>query len=168
MDFRRLILALLAALLLSPALPAQRRQGPGRMTPLDRLERMTPEERRRVLDKLPPGRRMRIEEQLRRYENLPPEERARLRRRLGRFRSLPPEKQAAARRLFQDFRELPQDRRRAVRWAALELRRMDEPARRARLDSPGFRREFSAAEQGVIERLLHLAPRPAAPAGDDQ
>ena len=71
----------LASVLLAAQPPPRRPLWPPHdLTMLDRLERMSPEERQRALEKLPPERRQRIEERLRRYESLTPEERERIRR----------------------------------------------------------------------------------------
>src|SRR5206468_6516427 len=44
-------------------------------TPVDRFNRMTPEDRQRALEKLPPERRKKFEEQLKHYNSLTPAER---------------------------------------------------------------------------------------------
>src|SRR5207244_9505780 len=82
------------------------RPGPG-MLAIERWSRMTPEQRRRALDRLPPERRQKIEEQLERYQNLTPEQRDQLRFRFQTFNQLPPEKRDAARMLFRQFNQLP-------------------------------------------------------------
>jgi len=83
-----------------PAAPAPPKAGMPRAlagpTVLDRLEQMSPAERQRVLDRLPPERRSRLEERLAAYDRLPPDERERLRRQYERFNSLSPEQQRFA------------------------------------------------------------------------
>ncbi len=175
----------LAALIAAPPAGfAQRRPGPGRMgrgpgaerepgmprppgpggEMLDRLGKMSPDERRRALENLPPERRQRIEERLERFESLPPEQRERLRRQYQRFRQLPPERQEAARRLFRDFTGLPEDRRRALRQEARRLERLDEPARRARMSSEEFQSRYNPHEQEMLRDLVDLTA-PDRPAG---
>src|SRR6266436_2710985 len=67
---------------------------PGR--DLERFSRMSPEERREQLAKLPPERRQQLEQRLERYQHLPPEQRDQLERRFEVFRSLPPPRQLAS------------------------------------------------------------------------
>jgi len=118
---------------------------------------MSPEQRQRLLENLPPERRMRIEERLRKYESLTPEQRQRLREQFERFRQLPPERQQAVRQLFQRFSQLPEDRRRAVRRGVWELQMLG-PARRAiRIERPWFKNRYSPDELQMIRELLEVA-----------
>lgn len=125
---------------------------------LDRLSRMTPEERDRFLENLPPERRRRIERRLELYNRLSPEERRRLRERYQRFSELPPERQDAVRELFRRFSSLPPERRPLVRREFLRLRRMSEPERRARLNSPALREFFSPAERELLADMTSVLP----------
>jgi hypothetical protein len=154
------VMALASGLL--AAQPPQRRPlwPPPNPTVLDRLERMSPEERRRALEKLPPERRQRIEERLRQYESLTPEERERLRRQFEQFRQMPPERQQALRELYQRFRELPEDRRRAVRRGVWELQRLGEARRQFRLSRPWFQNRYSPEELEMVRELLEVATAP--------
>ncbi|MGE5570272.1 MAG: DUF3106 domain-containing protein [Rhodospirillales bacterium] len=140
-----------------PAVPPPKAMRRGPATMLDRLERMSPEERRRVLDKLPPQRRRQLEQRLKRYDAMPPEQRERLRRQLSLFRSLPPERQEQTRQLFRRFTELPEDRRQEIRRAVRALGRLDEERRRSRLESPAFRERFNPEEQKIVRELLQVA-----------
>ncbi|MGD0200641.1 MAG: DUF3106 domain-containing protein [Bryobacteraceae bacterium] len=135
------------------------RMRPG-LTVLDRLERMSPEERRRFFESLPPERRQRLQERFEQYERLSPEERARLRRGLGRFRQLPPDQQDAARRLFSEFRLLPPDRRVMLRQELRRLRWLEPAERATRMDSPAFVGLYSAEERRILRGLLDLTPGP--------
>ncbi len=162
--------AVVASWLLAPAVVAQPRRNPAgpragrpaRPGPaiMDRLERMSPEERRRVLDRLPPERRKLVEERLRQYSQLPPEERARLRQRLNRFAQLPTEQQEAARMLYGRFNRLPEDRRKLLAGEFQELRRMDESNRRTRINSEEFRSKYTQAEQQLLQDLSKLTAAP--------
>jgi hypothetical protein len=135
--------------------PGGRQAGPAI---LDRLDRMTPEQRRRLLDRLPPERRERIERRLRQYQSLTPEQRENLRRRFERFRELPPEKQDSARKLFRIFNNLPSDRRDVVRREYRNLQRMGDTARKLRLTSDDFRTAYNASEQQLLQDLIQVAP----------
>jgi hypothetical protein len=112
---------------------------PQDLNALDRLERMSPDQRQRVLEKLP---------------------RERLRRQFERFRQMPPERQQALRELFRRFRELPEDRRRAVRRGVWELQRLGEARRELRLSRPWFRNRYSPEELQMVRELLEMAPAP--------
>ena len=120
---------------------------------LERLNRMTPEQRWRVLHRLPPQRRRLVEERLERYNSLPPEQRLRLRNRYEVFRHLPVEKQDETRKLFREFSDLPQDRRLALRREIRRLRMLGADERSARLESEQFGNRYSASEQRIIREL---------------
>jgi hypothetical protein len=129
-------------------------------TILDRLEAMTPEERRRLLEKLPPERRRRLEQRLAAYESLPPAERDRLRRQYDTFRALTPEQKQAARRLFRRFLELPPGRRQVLRQESLRLGRMSWPKRQARMASPDFESRYTPEERQILRALAAITPNP--------
>lgn len=138
--------------------PKARSIRPSRPTVLDRLEQMTPEQRHRVLQKLPPQRRQALQQRLNRYEALPPAERERARQQYRRFRELPPARQEAARHSLQRFRQLPQDRRHTLRQEANRLRAMDDSSRRMRMNSGDFRTRYSTEEQQMVRDLADLTP----------
>lgn len=129
-------------------------------TILDRLERMTPDERQRILDRLPPERRARVEARLRAYEGLSQADRDRLRRQYDTFRALPPEQKANARRLFWQFLELPPGRRMVLRQEADRLSRMPWPRRQARMSSPEFARRYTPEEREILRVLAAITPNP--------
>lgn len=74
---------------------------------LDRFQRMSPEERQKELDKLPPARRQQIEQRLERLQNLSPKQRQQALDRLQKLHDLPPERQHAVRQELQQLRALP-------------------------------------------------------------
>jgi hypothetical protein len=123
---------------------------------IERWSRMTPEQRRRALDRLPPERRQRIEEQLERYQSLTPEEREQLRFRAQMFNQLPPEKQDEARRLFRQFNQLTPERQGAVRDEFRTLRGMSDADRMAHVQSDDFRSRFDNREQRFLRALSGL------------
>jgi len=156
---------LLALALVLPGLGQPRRgpgPAPGRAAApragraLDRLNRMPPEQRRRLLENLPPERRKRVEEQLEQYNRLPPQEREQLREQLERFRHLPPERQEAARRLFRRFNGFPEDRRTLLREEFGYLRELDPADRRGRINSDEFRSKYTLAEQQLLQDYSNL------------
>ncbi len=157
---------LLTALVLAFAGMAQPRRGPARppvRSPaarpgkaLDSLNRMSPEQRRRLLQDLPPERRKRVEEQLERYNNLPANERAHLREQLERFRGLPSERQEAARRLFRRFNNFAEDRRGLLKEEFRTLQELEPADRRARINSDEFRSKYTLAEQQLLQDYAGL------------
>jgi hypothetical protein len=159
------LLTLVLVATLAPAAGQGRQRGEGRPprmradpTVLDRLEEMTPEQRRQALEKLPPERRRRLQERLERYERLSPEERERLRQRYDRFRALAPERQQAARLLFERFRQLPDQRRIEVRRAVRRLSLLNPSLRRERMNQRQFRARFTPEERAIIADFLQLGP----------
>src|SRR5260370_36095295 len=108
------------------AAPGNPGQAKNRRTIVDRWNRMSPEERQKLLAKLPPDRRQKIEEQLNQYKNLTPEQRKDMRTRLQMFNQLPPEKQTQARRVWGQYGRRPQDRPPLLRNEFANLRSMPE------------------------------------------
>jgi hypothetical protein len=175
--FRQVYLGAILMLAMAASLAAQGIVRPARKGPppgaragrpaavIERWNNMTPEQRRKALDRVPPERRRRIEEQLEQYSNLSPEERRALRFRWEMFSQLPPERQDEARRLFRQFSQLPQARQSRLREEFQQLRAMPEPERAARLESSEFREAYTVREQrflGAFARML--APSPPADA----
>jgi hypothetical protein len=139
-----------------PQRPAPRIGNPGRV--VQQLMRMTPEERERALEKLPPARQARIREQLQRFDSLPKAEQERRLRLAEMFAGLPPEKQDLVRRQIKAFNDLPEDRRRIVGPAFQRLRRMSETERQAVLARPGFQNRFTPAEKQMLADLSENLP----------
>jgi predicted Fe-S protein YdhL (DUF1289 family) len=134
---------------------------PRRGTALDRWNSMSPEQRERALEKLPPDRQRQIRQRLERFNSLPKEEQDRLRRRYERFSSLPPDKQQLVRKQIRNWSQLPDDRRPVVSREFEQLRRMTPEERQARLASDEFRGRYSPKEQQILTDLSdNLAPSP--------
>jgi hypothetical protein len=124
----------------------------------DRLARMTPEERERALEKLPPERQAQIRQRLERFDNLPEQERVRRLQLYDRFAGLSPEKQDLVRRQIQAFNRLPDDRRPIVRAEIQRLSRMPESERQGRIASEEFKSKFSPAEQQMLSDISGNMP----------
>ena len=141
----------------APVLPGANKKG-DRLprTPVDKFNRMTPDDRQKALEKLPPERRKKIEDQLNWYNSLTPQQRVQLRSRLQAFNQLPPEKQNQTRRLFRQFGELPQERQEPVLKEFENLRVMPEAERRARINSDEFRNKYNSHEQKILGDLSGL------------
>jgi hypothetical protein len=128
-------IALLAGTqLLTPAW-AQKRPKPN-VREVERLERMTPQERRERLKQLPPERQKQIEQRMQRLQNLSPQERQRLRQRFEEFQKLSPERQSAVRDELQS------------------LRRMSPVERKARLESGELKSRFDGRERRILNEVL--------------
>ena len=126
---------------------------------LDRLQRMTPEQRDRWLSTLPPARRERIEKQLGTVANMPPAAQNRVRNQLERLNSLPPEKQGQVRRSLRLFNNMPPERKAVVRKEMRRLSAMPDEERQARMNSDQFRNSYSPAEQQMMSHLTEILPR---------
>lgn len=126
-----------------------------RVNEFDRLERMSPEQRKKALDRLPPERRQRIEEGLERYHNMNPENKERLRN----FARLPEEQREAIRQNFRRMQDLPPGRRAMVRRELQLMRDMPAADRESRLQSDQFKRRFDPSEQNLIrDTIANLPP----------
>jgi hypothetical protein len=130
-----------------------------RETPIDRWNRMSPEERERELAKLPPERARLIRQRIRRYNQMNEQEKEGLRDRYEIFSQLPAEKQQIVRQRLGEFRQLPVARRPVVHGEVQHLRSLPDAQREARLNSDEFRSRFSPQEQQIIHDLTeYLQP----------
>lgn len=149
-------LALATALAPMTAVAQPRRGASG----LEQFRKMGPEERRRLLENIPPERRKQIQERLDRYEKMPPAEKALLERRYERFRALSPDKQESLRRTWRRFMEFPAERRAELRQEWPVLRGMTKEERDAWMSSEEFRARYSSEEREVLEELSGLLEPP--------
>lgn len=159
---RKLLITLALMLLCSFGAFAQgRRGGPGQAPAiLERLERMSAEERKAFLDGLPPMRRARIEQRLREWERLSPAQRARLGRQFRRFRELPPARQQLVRECFLRLHNTPMPRRQMLGRQIRLLRAMTPEEREAWLNGPYFQNRFDRNERDIIRGLMDIGPEP--------
>ncbi len=153
-----------------PAPPAGRRNAPPKglgkgqaklnnpALPVQRLLQMTPEQRERVLERMPPQQQERIRQRLEVLDRLPPAEKERRLQQLEMLSRLPPAEQNALRRHIQAFNSLPEDRRRVLRREIVQLRALPEPERSARLASEEFRSSYSPAEREMLSDLAENYP----------
>src|SRR3984885_12006571 len=112
------------------------KQGAPKQVPADELEKMlkmSPEEREKSLSKYPPAQRQNLENRLNNLDKLTPEQRAQRLDQARRLESLPPARRQAVNQQIQGIRQLPPG-----------------PARRAALHSPEFEKNFSPDEQQLI------------------
>jgi uncharacterized protein DUF3106 len=141
-----------------PRVPPARSQTPAR-SPLEEFERMSPEQQRQALEKLPPERRQKAEERLRKLRNLPPTQRSNLLEQYGRFQELSPERQDAVRAAWKQFAGQPLRRRHAIRKELRSLADLPLAERQSRLGSPEFRSSFKPSEQQIIKDMTDVLPR---------
>jgi hypothetical protein len=149
---------------LGPSLPR-----PDGLGVVDRLERMTPQQRQRYLDTLPPDRRKQFEDRLGRYEQMTPEQRQQVREQYELFQGLSEDQQDALRRTFRQFNELPDDRRKVLRREYQRLSQMTEIERSIRVESKEFLKRYSSPEQQLLKDFATLlpAPKPVSPPQTD-
>ncbi|MGA3039545.1 MAG: DUF3106 domain-containing protein [Bryobacteraceae bacterium] len=152
------------AILLLAAGPARSQQAPGRpatqpdVNPIDRWNRMSPEQRERELAKLPPARAKRIRQRIWEYNHMRPEQRQALDERYQAFSQLPPERQQVVRERLREFRQLPPARQKLVHREVVQLRSMPRAQRQALLNGDEFRSRFSPQERQIIRDLMTSLP----------
>jgi len=139
--------------------PGPRLGAPG--NPVERLMAMQPEQRERVLEKLPPKQQANLRERLDRFDKLPAAERQRLNRLWATFNALPPEKQASVTRQMQAFNAMPDARRQELRPVLQRLRNMPEERRTKLLNSDEFKSRFSPSEWEMLSEISQNYPLPA-------
>jgi hypothetical protein len=137
--------------------PAPQAKGAGRLVNpgnvATRLFRMTPEERDRVLEKLPANQQENARKTLAWFDSLPKEQQANQLRRLEHFAQLPPERKAEVKQMVMAANQLPPPRRVALGQALLRLQGMTDEQREAALNRPAFQSRFSPEEFKIISGL---------------
>jgi hypothetical protein len=128
--------------------------------PVQRLMAMPPEQRERVLEKLPPQQQANLRQRLDAFDQLPPAEKARRLQLLQGFSSLPPEKQQVLARQLPVFNALPEERRKVLLKELVQLWRMPENERQARLNSEGFKSQYSSSELQMLSDISQNYPFP--------
>jgi hypothetical protein len=168
--------ALLLGLSLAPSAFAQPRRGGGmtrpnpprpvpsqkpqkaEKTPIDEFQTMSPQERQKALDRMPPAQRKKFEERLQKFNELPAEQQRTLKNMYNRLNELPPGRQDAVRKSMNQFSEQPVERRQAMRQELKSIGDLPEQDRAARLKSPEFRSKFSHKEQDILRNMSELLP----------
>ena len=133
--------------------------GPGSAENLDRLLKLSPEQRKKYLSALPPARRAQIEKRLSDYEKMPEPERTRTLEKLRLMQKLPPQKQSQVRASLKRFPELPEQRHKLVKRQINQLTPLSEVDRRAMMNTEEFRNKFTPAEQQMIEDICLVTPQ---------
>ncbi len=133
-----------------PAKPAK--------TPIDEFQTMSPQERQKALNRMPPPQRQKLEERLQKFNELPAEQQRTLKNMYNRLHELPPGRQDAVRKSMNQFFEESPERRQAMREELKGISALPEQDRAARMASPEFRSKFSGKEQGIVRDMSELLP----------
>lgn len=156
-------MAIALAVLAAPAEAQRPPRGGGAHNrfPLERWNRMSPEQRERTLKELPPERRQKTRERIEHFNKMSESERERLTRRWERFAGLSPEKQELVRRQLREFRNVPDGRRPQLAREFRRLRGLSEAERKTRMESEEFRNMYSGEEREMLRDLAdNLSPAP--------
>ncbi len=145
----------ISILLVAFGLLAQESEGKrNRPSPLERYERMTPQQRRRMLDRMPADRRAEFERRMERLRATDPRTRDRMRRDYERMQRMSPEEREQARKAVRAIADLPLERRREVGGAVQTLRRMSPERRAEAMNSSRFTLRFNEDEQQMVREAL--------------
>ena len=127
---------------------------------LDRLSKMDPAEREKLLSKLPPQRRRWAEESLQRFEKMPPERRRALEQRFQQFSQMTPERQQHLRELMRTLGQLPMERRQSIQAEFRKIKHMPVEDRLDYTSSSNFNEKFDEADRELLLDLVDTAPDP--------
>lgn len=147
-----------------PRRAAARRQAAQEVRFIERLLRLPPDERSRVMrenprfQSLPPAQRRRIENRIQRLSQLPPRQRQQALERLRLFDQLPTERQNQARTVYRRWQQIPGPRRAELLEEFDGIRDAEPQARQERFDSEEFQKRYSEQERGVLKDLADLLP----------
>ena len=129
---------------------------------VNRLYRMSPAERSRMFEKMPPERRKVLEARIEHLNQIGPEAREKLNREYALFQQLPPERQLAARQTMRQIAELSDTRRPMVRGAIRNLFKQPTEVQGRRMASKAFQERFNDDERKLIKDALNTLPQPEA------
>jgi hypothetical protein len=138
-----------------PSVPGNKREP---QTPIDEFETMSPEERQKALNRLPPEQREKLQERLQRFNELPAEQQQALKNLYNRLHQLPPERQAAVRTAVGRFSEQSPQRQQAMREELQNMANLSDQERQGRMGSSEFRKKFNRKEQGIVRDMAPLLP----------
>lgn len=127
---------------------------------LEKLSRMSGEERAQALGDLPTPQRGRIEKGLERLDSLTSEQRANWFSRYRTFNQLAPPLQTKIRNIMKGFLGLPLPRQQAVRQELETYKHMPMWARETRMKSADFRNKFNPEEREIVHRAALLLQEP--------
>ena len=175
MRWRNSILAVIATAtaltLIPPGLAQGRRGGTNRapragapettrdsQTPIDEFETMSPAERQKALNRLPPAQRDKLQKRLQKFNALPAEQQQSLKNLYNRLHQLPPGRQETVRKAVSRFSEQAPQRQQAMREELQNMANLSERERQGRMGSSEFRNKFNRKEQGIVREMAPLLP----------
>jgi len=129
--------------------------------PIDRLLKMTPEQRELAIEKLPPQQQANARKRLANFDSKPQAEKDWELQRLNKLYSLPPDTRAQVTQQIKAFNALPIDRVTVVRPAYIRLSKATPEEREDILARPQFRARFTPAELQMLTVLPQYWPAPA-------
>jgi len=130
----------------------------GGNTPIDEFDRLSPEEQKQILARLPTEQRRRLEERLRQFKQLPFEQRQMLRNLYSRLHQLAPGQQETVHKAIDRFSKQPAESQQAIRDEVRLLSALPELDRASRVASKDFRQGLTRKEQGIVRDMLPLLP----------
>lgn len=125
---------------------------------LERLQKLTPEEREVVFNTFPEERRDQVRRRFDAFNRLSPEERDRLGENLVAFINLGPQRQELARAVFRRFAGIAKDRQESMQTEMKLLSTLSPEDRRSRVNADEFRNRFSADEKLLMFDMLRIFP----------
>jgi len=138
--------------------PQQPDNHPGEQL-FDRLSRMTPEQREKALQNLPPAQRQKIRNQLNEIQKWPTAAQNRARARLEMLNSLPLQRQNQVKRSARQLLDLPADRQESIKTELQRMAPLPDDERRAYMNTEEFRNRYSANEQQIMSNLSLVEPQ---------
>lgn len=126
--------------------------------PVQRLAHLTPEERERILEQLPPDRQAQVRKQLEKFDQLPQAQKDRLARQAQSLAALPPEKQRLINQGIVAINHLPEERKPEVAKELRSLLTMAPEDRATVLASDKFKQRYSPQEQKILSDLSNNIP----------
>jgi hypothetical protein len=136
-----------------PGIGISRPRGEGSRTPIDQWNQMSPEERDKAMQSLPPERQKQIRRKLATFNSLPAAEKEALREHYEAFSHLSPERQELVRKQMRRFGETPPERRKTLAREFQDLRNMSPADRQDRISSEEFRNRYSPEEREMLQDL---------------
>ena len=160
------VLGLLAGMVLADPQPQAKMHRKGLISPpapqamvLDKMRRMTPEEREQVLRNMPSARRQMFERRLEQWNRLESGQKQRLQGSLESFRSLTPEQQQTVRGLYRKFSEtMPEEKRGDGKRILVRLRNLEPDERKALLNAPRVKARFTDSERELLAEMAEKLP----------
>lgn len=143
---------------LGPKIGQNRRPPLGGPHAIEKFNSKTPEERERLLNRLPDERRKAVEQRVEKYNKLSERQKEKLNQQFQDFDSLSPEKKRAARLVYRDFNQLEPERKRAIRSELVRLRDLTPEERRTRLDGDELKDKLNADERRILEDMASVFP----------